>query len=81
MSSEKAARAANRKLVRAVSEALARAKGLDSTRMLVRAKEGDVTLLGSVPDTGQIQIAIDVAQKVDGVKSVRNEIHVMGVWH
>ncbi|WP_175691645.1 BON domain-containing protein [Burkholderia anthina] len=80
-SSEKAARAANRKLVRAVSQALARAKGLDSTRLLVRAKGGDVTLLGSVPDTRQIQIAIDVAQQVDGVRSVQNEIHVVGPWN
>ncbi|WP_230948915.1 BON domain-containing protein [Burkholderia cepacia] len=81
MSSEKAARTANRKLIRAVSQALARTKGLDSTRLLVRVKGGDVTLLGSVPDTGQIQIAIGVAQQVDGVKSVRNEIRVMGPWN
>ncbi|MCX4152052.1 MULTISPECIES: BON domain-containing protein [Paraburkholderia] len=74
--SQKAIRAADRKLVRKVSQALARTKGLNSTRLIVRARSGDITLLGSVTDAGQIPIAVDAAQRVDGVKSVRNEIRV-----
>ncbi|MFM0642257.1 BON domain-containing protein [Paraburkholderia metrosideri] len=76
MPSEKAIKAADRKLVRKVSQALARTKGLNSTRLLVRAKSGAITLLGSVTDAGQIPIAVDTAQRVDGVKSVTNEIRV-----
>lgn len=76
MAHEKAIRAADRKLVRKVSQALARAKRLNSTRLLVRARSGDITLLGSVTDAGQIPIAVDTAQRVDGVKSVTDEIRV-----
>jgi hypothetical protein len=49
-SSTAATRAANRKLTRSVSTALARTKGLDSTRIFVKSVTGAVTLSGTVPD-------------------------------
>ena len=75
-SSAKATRAANRKLTRSVSTALARTKGLDSTRIFVKSVDGAVTLSGMVPDVSQITLAVSVAQQVAGVKSVKNLLRV-----
>lgn len=74
--SPKAVRAANGKLKRGVSTALARTKGLDSSRILVKADSGIVTLSGTVADASQISLAASVAQRVSGVKSVKNLLRV-----
>jgi len=69
-------KAADRKLMRRVSAALARTPGLNATRVLVRARDGIVTLAGSVADTGQSTLAADAARRVDGVVSVVNQLRI-----
>lgn len=70
-------KAADRKLVRRISAVLARIKGLDSTRILVQSRDGNVTLSGSVTESSQITLAGNAAQGVNGVKSVRNLIRIV----
>lgn len=74
--SAKAAKSADRKLAHQVSTALGRTRGLNATRIIVRARDGSVTLSGSVPDTGQISLAVDAAQQVEGVKAVKNVLRI-----
>ena len=74
MHASKAARAANRKLALAVRRALGKTQGIDASSIVVRARNGDVTLLGTVSDPTQIDKAGQVAQGVDGVKSVTNRL-------
>lgn len=69
-------RAANRKLVKRVSEVLDRTKGLDSSRIMVTAHDGIVTLSGSIPDSSQAMLAASSAQTVDGVQAVRNQLRI-----
>ena len=69
-------KAANRALVKQVRKALARAKGLEPTRIYTKAVDGVVTLTGSVPEQGQIDIATQAAQGVQGVTSVQNKLTV-----
>ncbi|CAM2142222.1 hyperosmotically inducible periplasmic protein [Pararobbsia alpina] len=69
-------KAANRALVKQVRKALARAKGLEPTRIYTKAVDGVVTLTGSVPEQGQIDIATQAAQGVQGVTSVSNKLTV-----
>ncbi|KUZ38110.1 BON domain-containing protein [Burkholderia territorii] len=71
-------KAADRKLKRRVSTALARTKNLNATRILVRVRDGDVTLAGSVTDTTQMNLAAAVARRVDGVTSVSNQLRIDG---
>ncbi|MBR8036795.1 BON domain-containing protein [Burkholderia cenocepacia] len=71
-------KAADRKLKRRVSTALARAKNLNATRILVRVRDGGVTLAGSVTDTTQVNLAAAVARRVDGVTSVSNQLRIDG---
>ncbi|PRF71544.1 transporter [Burkholderia multivorans] len=71
-------KAADRKLKRRVSTALARTKNLNATRILVRARNGDVTLAGSVTDTAQMNLAVAIAGRVDGVTSVSNQLRIDG---
>ncbi|WP_235510320.1 BON domain-containing protein [Burkholderia sp. lig30] len=73
---KKANRKANRQLVKRVSQAIARARGLDSTRISVSAKSGVVTLSGTVADNVQAGIAADAAQKVPGVLAVKNQLRI-----
>ncbi|WP_120294501.1 BON domain-containing protein [Paraburkholderia sp. BL23I1N1] len=75
--SAKASKAADRKLAHRIENAIARTRGLNATRILVKARDGHVTLSGSVTDNGQIQLAIDASQQVEGVKSVQNFLHVI----
>ncbi|MBN3750343.1 BON domain-containing protein [Burkholderia sp. Se-20373] len=75
-SAAKQRKAADRKLMRRVSAALARAPGLNATRVLVRVRAGVVTLAGSVPDTGQATLAAETARGVDGVVSVVNQLRI-----
>jgi len=72
----KAERTANRKLGYAVRRALGKAQGVDVSNIIVRSRGGDITLVGTVPDQGQIDKAGQVAQGVAGVKSVSNKLTV-----
>ncbi|WP_459717521.1 BON domain-containing protein, partial [Paraburkholderia sp. 2C] len=74
--SAKADKKANRQLGHKVRAALAKAKGLDVSSIAVRAKGGAVTLTGSVPDQGQIDLAGTTAKGVAGVSSVSNKLNV-----
>ena len=69
-------KAANKALVKQVRKALARAKGLEPTRIYTKAVDGVVTLTGSVPDQSQIDIATQATQGVQGVTSVQNKLTV-----
>ncbi|MFC0398220.1 BON domain-containing protein [Paraburkholderia rhizosphaerae] len=73
-SDAKAVKQANRRLGRDVRRALAKAQGFDVSNVFVRARDGNVTLTGTVPESGQIAQAATVAQGVNGVKSVTNKI-------
>jgi hyperosmotically inducible periplasmic protein len=77
----KAARAANRALSRRVRAALAKDKNIDVANVTVRAKEGAVTLQGTVPDSSQIDRATGVAQRVTGVTSLKNALTVRPAGH
>jgi osmotically-inducible protein OsmY len=67
---------ANRALQRKVRSTLAKTKGLSVSNITVRARGGDVTLAGSVPEQGQIDIATHAAQGVAGVTSVKNALTI-----
>ena len=70
---------ANRALQKSVRRALARQKGLSVANVLVRARDGVVTLQGTVPDRSQIDLATRVAQGVSGVRAVNNAMTVSTV--
>jgi hyperosmotically inducible periplasmic protein len=72
----KAAKAANRALSRKVRATLAKDKNLDITDVTVRARDGAVTLQGTVPDQSQTDRAAEVAKGVEGVTSVKNALTV-----
>ena len=74
--SDKATRAENRLLAKRVLKALARTRGLDSTGLFVKAVNGNVVLTGAVPDASQIPLAVESARRVDGVKTVRDDIRL-----
>jgi osmotically-inducible protein OsmY len=74
--SPKAAKAANRALAKKVHHALARTKGLDPTHIYVKAVDGAVTLTGNCISQQQIDLAGEVAQKVEGVSSLTNSLSV-----
>jgi osmotically-inducible protein OsmY len=75
----KQARAANRALSRKVRSALARVNNLSVSNITVRAKDGAVTLQGTVPEQSQIDRAGEVAKGVEGVTSVRNALTIRPV--
>jgi osmotically-inducible protein OsmY len=72
----KQARAANRALSRKVRGVLARTKGLSVSNITVRARDGAITLAGSVPEQAQIDLATNAAQGVPGVTSVKNALTI-----
>lgn len=72
MKATKAEKAANRALRKVVMRQLSRTRGLDVDGINVTAIDGVVTLLGTVPDISQIDLAIDVARDVAGVREVLN---------
>ncbi|MCA8347463.1 BON domain-containing protein [Burkholderia cepacia] len=74
--SRKATKAADRKLRKQVAGALARTKRLDSSRLLIFAKSGVVTLSGEVADAEQAALAVSAAQRVPGVGEVRNRLRI-----
>lgn len=72
----KAAKSADRALARKVRSTLSKAKDINVADITVRAKSGDVTLQGSVPEQTQIDSATHVAQGVPGVSSVKNALTI-----
>jgi osmotically-inducible protein OsmY len=72
----KQTKAANRALQRKVRSALSKTKGVSVANITVRARGGDVTLAGSVPDQSQIELATQAAQGVAGVTSVKNALTI-----
>ncbi|MFM0731766.1 BON domain-containing protein [Paraburkholderia sediminicola] len=74
----KTLKAADRKLAHRVATALERTRGLNPARILVKVRDGHVTLNGSVTDNEQISLAADAARQVEGVKSVENFVRVSG---
>ncbi|WP_366931912.1 BON domain-containing protein [Paraburkholderia xenovorans] len=75
-SSAKARRAQNHLLQKKVRHALTATKGLNSSGMSVLAKDGVVSLVGSMPDDKQISRAVAVAQSTAGVQRVDNRLKV-----
>ncbi|MFT4067275.1 BON domain-containing protein [Paraburkholderia sp.] len=75
----KQVRAANRALSRKVRSALAKTKGLNVSNITVRARDGAITLAGSVPEQPMIELATTTAQNVAGVKSVRNALTIRAI--
>lgn len=69
-------RKANRLLSKRVRQALVKVKGLDSSAIVVGAKADVILLGGSVPEAGQIPLAVTAAQAVDGVAQVDNHLIV-----
>ncbi|MEN2468796.1 BON domain-containing protein [Burkholderia sp. GS2Y] len=74
--SRKVTKAADRRLRKQVAGALARTKRLDSSRLLIFARSGVVTLSGEVADAEQAALAASVAQRVPGVSEVRNRLRI-----
>ncbi|KFG97549.1 hypothetical protein GQ56_0108370 [Burkholderia paludis] len=74
--SRKATKAADRRLRKQVAGALARTKRLDSSRLLIFARSGVVTLSGEVADAEQAALAASAAQRVPGVGEVRNRLRI-----
>jgi hyperosmotically inducible periplasmic protein len=72
----KAVKAADRKLARAVRYAIEHVKGLDATRIAIVARNGNVTLTGSVPEGSQVDIAVQQAKSVAGGSPVVNRLTV-----
>lgn len=64
---------ADRSLAKAVRRALSKSQ-VDPSNVYVRARNGAVTLSGTVGDSGQIDAAGDIAKGVPGVASVSNKL-------
>jgi hyperosmotically inducible protein len=77
MTSPKATvRAQNRQTAYTVRKALVRTKGLSVSDVRVIAKEGAVSVLGTVPDNSQVALAGTTAAAVLHVPSVSNHLTV-----
>ncbi|WP_244830307.1 BON domain-containing protein [Caballeronia sp. TF1N1] len=72
--SKAASKAADRALQKSVLRALSKTRGLRVASITVRASEGAVILEGTVPEEAQIGLATQVAEGVEGVKSVKNAL-------
>jgi hyperosmotically inducible periplasmic protein len=72
----KQAKAANRALSRKVRSVLAKDKKIAVANITVRARDGAITLQGTVPEQAQIERAAEVAKGVDGVTSVKNALTI-----
>lgn len=70
------AKTASRILRKAVILRLSRTRGLSVDGINVIAVDGVVTLIGTAPDTHQIDLATDVAKSVTGVREVRNSLTI-----
>ncbi|CAD6523487.1 hypothetical protein LMG28727_01886 [Paraburkholderia kirstenboschensis] len=69
-------RKADRALRRKVYAAIAKHKEIDAGNISVIAKDGAVTLNGTVTDAAQISAVADIAKSVSGVASVTNKLVV-----
>ncbi|WOD20547.1 BON domain-containing protein [Paraburkholderia kirstenboschensis] len=69
-------RKADRALRRKVYAAIAKHKEIDAGNISVIAKDGAVTLNGTVTDAAQIDAVADIAKSVSGVASVTNKLVV-----
>ncbi|RKP54559.1 BON domain-containing protein [Pararobbsia silviterrae] len=69
-------RAANHALARRVRKALYSTKGLAAHDITVVARNGVVTLTGTVPEQSQVDLAGSTAQHVAGVQSVTNHVQL-----
>jgi hyperosmotically inducible protein len=74
--STKSSKAADRALSKKVRTALIKAKIVDTQTISVRAKNGSVTLAGSVREQSEIERAGEVARGVGGVVSVDNALTI-----
>jgi hyperosmotically inducible periplasmic protein len=74
--SPKAARQANRALRKKVYAALAQHKEIDAGNLSVTAKEGAVTLGGTVTAAEQVDKVAGIVKSVPGVTSVTNRLTV-----
>jgi hyperosmotically inducible periplasmic protein len=66
----------DRYLARQVRRAVVRSSPLTSSNIFVIVKNGVVSLEGSVPESGQIQIADAIAASVPGVTSVQDYLSI-----
>lgn len=74
--SSKDMRRADRLLAKKVRQALVKVKNLDSTNIVVSAKDGSVLLGGTVPAGDQIQLATATAEGVSSVREVKNALRI-----
>lgn len=66
---------ANRALLEAaVANALAVAGGIDAADVQVTAEDDEIRLSGTVATVGEIERATLIAQSIQGVRAVRNQI-------
>ena len=75
----KSLKAANRALQRQVRSALVKDRSIPMANVTIRARDGAVTLQGSVPVQAQSDRATEVAKSVPGVTSVRNALSIRPV--
>lgn len=75
----KSMKAANRALQRQVRSALVKDRNISTANITVRARDGAVTLQGTVPLQAQSDRATEVAKGVPGVVSVRNALSIRPV--
>lgn len=75
-SAKHAARIANRHLARDVRKALTKDGDIDMSRVSVQARDGRITLIGSVPSEDQIKQAELHAKEVDHVIAVANRLSI-----
>ncbi|MEW9585737.1 BON domain-containing protein [Paraburkholderia sp. DGU8] len=75
----KSLKAANRALQRQVRSALVKDRSISMANVTIRARDGAVTLQGSVPVQAQSDRATEVAKSVPGVTSVRNALSIRPV--
>jgi hyperosmotically inducible periplasmic protein len=69
-------RKANRALRRQVYNAISKNKDISAGNIGVTAKDGAITLTGSVTDASQVGRVAEIAKGVPGVKSVTNKLTV-----
>jgi hyperosmotically inducible periplasmic protein len=71
---KKQIRQQNHALEKMVRQTLTKTKHLDSSDIVIVARNGNVTLDGSVPDPSQIDVAGKSAASVPGVKHLDNRV-------
>ncbi|WP_167282639.1 BON domain-containing protein [Paraburkholderia sp. Cy-641] len=65
---------ADHALAKSVQRALGKTRGIDASRVFVRARSGVVTLTGTVPSAEQIPRVVQVVEGVAGVHAVVNRL-------